>query len=255
MKMTAPPSPARSSGIHPLATLGLVLTLACGLGILISGVGYRAEWWGLRGAFRVLQWSVIGAAVAALVSLGGVIVCRFTHRPGMAVALVGLGGSLVALCVPLIQLAYARHAPSIHDITTDTDHPPAFVAVLPLRANAANPAAYGGPEIAAQQHTAYPDIVPAQLATPPAQAFSRALATARAMGWTIVATDSAAGRIEATATTFWFGFKDDVVVRLTPDSAGRGARVDVRSVSRVGRGDVGKNARRIREYLQKLTQT
>ncbi|HJR53568.1 MAG TPA: DUF1499 domain-containing protein, partial [Gemmatimonadota bacterium] len=56
------------------------------------------------------------------------------------------------------------------------------------------------------------------------------------------------GRIEATATTPWFGFKDDVVVRIRPEAGG--SRVDVRSVSRVGRSDVGTNARRIEEYLE-----
>jgi uncharacterized protein (DUF1499 family) len=67
------------------------------------------------------------------------------------------------------------------------------------------------------------------------------------MGWELVASDSAAGRIEATATTPWFGFKDDVVVRVRPD--GSGSRIDVRSVSRVGKSDVGANAKRIRTYL------
>jgi uncharacterized protein (DUF1499 family) len=140
--------------------------------------------------------------------------------------------------------------PRIHDITTDTDHPPAFVAVLPLRATAPNTTDYGGPEVAAQQRSAYPDIQPALLELPPTQAFQRALAAARAMGWTIVAADSTAGRIEATATTFWYGFKDDVVIRLTPSD--RGTRVDVRSESRVGGSDIGTNARRIRVYLTKL---
>ena len=71
------------------------------------------------------------------------------------------------------------------------------------------------------------------------------------MGWELVDEEAAAGRIEATATTFWFGFEDDVVVRIRP--ADGGSRVDVRSVSRVGRGDVGANARRIRAYVQHLT--
>ena len=84
----------------------------------------------------------------------------------------------------------------------------------------------------------------------PGPAFARALASARAMGWTLVAADSAAGRIEATATTSWFGFKDDIVIRVEPDPAG--SRVDVRSVSRVGESDVGTNARRIRAYLARL---
>jgi uncharacterized protein (DUF1499 family) len=89
------------------------------------------------------------------------------------------------------------------------------------------------------------------LPVPPGAAFHVALAAARDMGWTIVASDSASGRIEATATTTWFGFKDDVVVRIGPDP--KGSRVDVRSESRVGGSDVGTNAARIKKYEQRLT--
>ena len=88
------------------------------------------------------------------------------------------------------------------------------------------------------------------LSVPPSQAFDRALSAARGMKWEIVASDPATGRIEATDTTFWFGFKDDVVVRIS--SAPQGSRIDVRSVSRVGRSDVGTNAKRIQIYLEKV---
>jgi uncharacterized protein (DUF1499 family) len=88
------------------------------------------------------------------------------------------------------------------------------------------------------------------LSIPPNEAFTRALAVAQERGWQIVNADQSGGRIEATDTTRWFGFEDDVVVRLTP--WGSGTRVDVRSVSRIGRSDVGTNARRIRRYLDEL---
>ena len=81
-------------------------------------------------------------------------------------------------------------------------------------------------------------------------AFIRAERAARAQGWEMVAVVPAEGRIEATETTRWFGFKDDVVIRVRPAAAG--SRVDVRSVSRVGRGDVGTNARRVRAFLEAL---
>jgi len=73
------------------------------------------------------------------------------------------------------------------------------------------------------------------------------------MGGELVASDPVAGRIEATDTTFWFGFKDDIVVRVAP--APGGSRVDVRSTSRVGLSDVGTNAARIRKYLRALQST
>jgi uncharacterized protein (DUF1499 family) len=79
-----------------------------------------------------------------------------------------------------------------------------------------------------------------------------AVAAARAMGWEVVAADRASGRIEATDTTRFFGFKDDVVIRV--QAAPGGSRVDVRSVSRVGGSDVGTNATRIRAYLARLRQ-
>jgi hypothetical protein len=152
--------------------------------------------------------------------------------------------------VPWYALQQARALPPIHDITTDTGRPPQFVAILPLRAGAPNPAAYGGADVARAQVGAYPDLRTRRMDATRADAFNRALQVARDLGWEIVAADAAAGRIEATDTTFWFGFKDDVVVRVEADGAG--SRIDVRSVSRVGVGDVGANARRIRAYLQKL---
>jgi uncharacterized protein (DUF1499 family) len=123
--------------------------------------------------------------------------------------------------------------------------------VLPLRAeaNSANSTDYDA-KTAQLQKEAYPDIGPLQIDLPPAHAFDRALAAAHAMRWEIVSTDPMQGRIEATATTFWFGFKDDVVVRVT--AAGNGSRVDVRSLSRTGQSDIGANARRVRDYLAKV---
>ena len=135
--------------------------------------------------------------------------------------------------------------------TTDTSHPPAFVSLLTARKAAPNGAEHGGPEVAAAQLAAYPNVRPLVLPMPPDQAFTRALDVARAMGWEIVASDARTGRIEATATTLWFGFKDDVVVRIMPQ--GNASRIDVRSASRLGTSDIGANARRVLEYLSKLT--
>ena len=101
-----------------------------------------------------------------------------------------------------------------------------------------------------QQHEAYPDIEPVILTVEPSVAFNTALNAAEEMGWEIVASEADEGRIEATATTTWFGFKDDVVIRVEPHA--RGSRIDVRSKSRVGRGDVGANAERIRSYVERL---
>jgi uncharacterized protein (DUF1499 family) len=122
--------------------------------------------------------------------------------------------------------------------------------LLPSRAGASVPATYPGAETAAKQQGAYPHVRPLDLPVPPAVAFARALDAAKEMGWHIEAVDPATGRIEATATTPWFGFRDDVVIRVAPTPAG--SRIDVRSVSRVGKSDLGTNAKRIRAYLAKL---
>ena len=97
---------------------------------------------------------------------------------------------------------------------------------------------------------AYPDLAPEILDALPDAVFKHALAAARTLGWNIVSAVPGEGRLEATDTTFWFGFKDDVVVRVVAE--GTRSRVDVRSVSRVGRSDVGANARRIRAFLKEL---
>ena len=114
-----------------------------------------------------------------------------------------------------------------------------------------SPAEYDGPTAAAEQRRAYPDVQPLIASAPLPRVFETAAATARAMGWEVIATDRAAGRIEAIATTRLLRFKDDVVIRLR-EERGR-VRVDVRSKSRLGRGDLGTNARRIRRFLAALS--
>lgn len=225
-----------------------MLSVAALLLVIAAGPGTRLGLWDFRVGFQLLRWG----AYAGIAGAGLGLVSLLWRPPGSPLwrPLVAIGLGLVATLIPWSWLEQARRVPPIHDITTDTERPPEFVAILPLRAAAPNPATYGGPAVAAQQRSAYPDIEPLRLGLPPGDGFARALAAARESGWEIVAADSAAGRIEATATTGWFGFKDDVVIRVTPE--GGGSRVDVRSVSRVGMSDVGANAKRIRAYLKRL---
>jgi len=124
------------------------------------------------------------------------------------------------------------------------------VAVLPRRQGAPNPAEHGGAALAAQQRAGYPDLGPARFTAPPERVFARAAEVARGLGWEVVAAVPAEGRLEATDRTRWFGFRDDVVIRVARD--GSGTRVDIRSVSRVGRSDLGTNAHRIRAFVDAL---
>jgi uncharacterized protein (DUF1499 family) len=234
-----------------LASLGLAAAVLSALALVLAGLGYKTGWWPLPIAFTVLRWGAYGGAAGAALSLLGMLVAR-SNRRALVAGLAGLVIGGAAAGIPWRWQQTARAVPRIHDITTDLEHPPAFVAILPLRAYAPNSAVHEGEKIAAQQRSGYPDIVPATLNVPPAQAFDRAEAAARAMGWEVVAADRASGRIEATDTTRFFGFKDDVVIRV--QAAPGGSRVDVRSVSRVGGSDVGTNATRIRAYLARLRQ-
>jgi uncharacterized protein (DUF1499 family) len=237
-----------------LAIGGFWLALAALVTLMLAGVGSRWGWWDFRFGFALLAWGAYGGAAAALSGGAALLLMGLSYeRTVRAIAILAVLGvlfGLVAFGIPWQWRRTAQHVPPIHDITTDVDHPPLFVAVLPLRASAPNPADYGGAGIAAQQRSAYPEIAPVILKLPPDRAFALALAAARGMGWQIVADAPSEGRIEATDTTLWFGFKDDIVVRVTPSDGG--SRIDVRSVSRVGRSDVGTNARRIEAYVKRL---
>jgi uncharacterized protein (DUF1499 family) len=257
MTLHSDPDTSRSAyrrrTVSGIAMTGFVLSALTALAVMLAGLGSRWGWWHFRTGFLMLQWGGYLGLLAASVSLMGAVAARAgTARRGFIPAVTGLIVALVVVGVLWQWKLTAQRVPPIHDITTDTENPPAFVAILPLRADAPNPAAYGGPTVAAEQHKGYPDLSPLSLPVPPALAFERALKSARDMGWTIVDSNPAEGRIEATDTTFWFGFKDDIVVRIGESNGG--SRIDVRSVSRVGRSDVGTNASRIEKYLRRVTQ-
>ncbi len=139
----------------------------------------------------------------------------------------------------------------IHDVTTDADDAPRFVALRALRLQCRNGVLYSGLRGAAH-HARYPDIAPALYAQPPATIFQAALAAAKAMRWVIAAAVESEGRIEATATTRFMRFKDDVVIRVRADANTHGTRLDIRSASRIGSSDFGANAKRIHRFLQEM---
>lgn len=231
------------------AHIALLLSLIAAVLLLAAGPGTRLELWEFRTGFALMRWAAFAGLAAAALAIVMLLVPR-TRRTGSASLLAALVLGLGVAFVPWNGMRQARAVPPIHDISTDTERPPEFVAVLPLRADAPNPAAYGGAEVAQAQREGYPDLGPLRMDLPPSEAFAKAEQVARDMGWEIVAADPATGRIEATDTTLWFGFKDDIVIRVEAD--GEGSRVDMRSVSRVGKSDVGTNAKRIRAYLQAL---
>jgi uncharacterized protein (DUF1499 family) len=204
--------------------------------------------------FGLLPWQAglgIFALAALLAGIGGLFsVVSLLRRRGGLVTVIAAAAGIAAFAVLMTTVVAARAVPPINDITTDPANPPAFVTITTATRGAdAAPLSYD-PGFAAQQTAAYPEVRPLIVESPPAEVFPTMLAAAKAMGWEIVASDPAAGRIEATATVPWWGFKDDIVVVMSPN--GGGTRVDVRSKSRVGKSDLGVNAERIQEYLGRI---
>ena len=230
-----------------ISRLPLLVALIALLMLLVAGPGTRFGLWEYGTGFLLMRWAFFAGAGAAVLALVLLVIPR-TRRDAASTLVLALVVGSVAAWVPWNGLQTVRSLPFIHDITTDTEDPPVFVAVLPLRADAANPPEHPGEEVAQQQREAYPEVQPIEAALAPAAAFARAEDVARSLGWEIVAAVPEEGRIEATDTTFWFGFKDDVVIRVRPTP--EGSRVDIRSKSRVGRSDVGANAARIEKFLE-----
>ena len=240
-----------------LAGLALLLAVLGLLGLAAAPLVWRAGVLPLKTAFMLLAAGALLAMAAAVLAFLGLILAQILARASLGWPRIAALSCVLLLGIALAWAAWNvrhGHAPPINDITTDTEHPPAISAALPARqAEHAVSADYGGPAVVRQQTAAYPDIQPLRLAMPAAQAFGLALGTAKAMpDWRILAADQQAGRIEATQSSFWFGFVDDIVIRVAADSGG--SRVDMRSHSRQGRGDLGVNAARIRRYMAALKQ-
>lgn len=248
---TSRPIPRWPLVVGWLAVAALLITIAL---VAFTGPAYQAGWIDIRMAiFTLLRWCFYGAVACVVLGLAAAIVNVWRGNRSMAAA--GIITLLVGLALASNFLSWrntGQSVPPIHDISTDLQDPPAFVDIVPLRADAPNPPEYAGAETAEQQRTAYPDLEPIHVAAPPEEVFSVALEVVRRMGWTLVAEAPAQGRIEATDTTRYFGFKDDVVIRIRADN--NGSIIDIRSKSRVGRSDVGTNAKRIRSFRDELTK-
>ena len=245
------------------AALCLWLAVGSALLLAIAPLAYRTGLIGLLPALASTAIAVVAAALAVVVAPVAWALSR-SDRLASRRARAGLLIAAVALAVPVWTIAASAGAPPIHHITTDPDDPPLFDAVIPLRGAGSNPLDPPSQEVTRTQRGAYPDIQPVDIARPPAEVFQAALRVVEELGWEIVATtneDTARSRsgpepdrrIEATESTSWFGFKDDVVVRVRQSA--EGSRVDLRSVSRVGVGDLGANANRIRAFVRGLDST
>ena len=243
----------------------LALAILSPLIFMLAGLGSRFGIWSWQFGLGTLTREVGPVVLTATLIFGLFSLLLFFFvkpRKGLIIA-------LAAIIIPAAGFAHltsvrstAASLPFIHDITTDTQDPPTFGSVIMAEREATpgvNTVDYAGKRdrepdgrlVSALQTQAYPEIRTLVLSEPPETAFGRAEQVARDMGWKIKETDADSGRIDATDTTFWYGFRDDVAIRLRPAQGG-GTRLDVRSVSRVGGSDLGATAARIEKFLDAM---
>ncbi|HWB48047.1 MAG TPA: DUF1499 domain-containing protein [Stellaceae bacterium] len=246
--------PAAGTGLgRLLAAAGLGLALLAVLVLAAGPIGWRAGWWHYRIGLLMLMPAAgyLGVAAAVVSAAGLVAGLRRRGRREIALAVLGALIGVGAAYFPWHWSQVGGDIPRVNDVTTDFADPPSLAFAAAMRAaEHGHPVAYAAADAAPVQQRAYPDIVPARLAVPPPAAFAKALALVKAGGWTIVTADPGTGIIDACAKSFWFGFTDDIAIRVTP--ADGGSRVDMRSGARQGRGDFGVNAKRVRDFLAAL---
>ena len=231
-----------------MKVLVILVSLIAFLLVALPGPLYKLGILDLGTAFTGFKFGVF-AGIAALILLAlQVIFKRRTVTLGSTV--IALLLSAVAIAMPLSMMNKGKNVPPIHDISTDLTNPPEFVAIAPLRADAPNPTAYDGIETAQQQRDAYPDLKTLTYTQSKSELMKATVQAISNLGWELVSSDADKGIIEATDSTMWFGFKDDVVIRVTDN--GNERLLDIRSKSRVGGSDLGENTERIHDFINEL---
>lgn len=244
------PQPSAFSSWYFATLAGLTVLTA--LFFALSGYGYNWGIWGLSTAFFVLR---ISAYMLMVLGIAGLLSLWFANRSRSrgkhlfyTILTIALSGTAVG--IGLYWQAQVNNNPFLHEVSTDSQNPPAFDAILPLRADAPNPPEFGGDAVAMLQQAAFPDIITVVLPYPKQRVYDEAVSLIGARGWDLVAGNYETGMIEATEKLAWFGFKDDVVIRLKSDN-GRTV-FDMRSKSRIGGTDLGVNARRVQRFMADL---
>ncbi|HEX2763293.1 MAG TPA: DUF1499 domain-containing protein [Allosphingosinicella sp.] len=252
-----------AEGKRDWAKLATRVAIVLGIGgvaaAFVAALGAGQGLWHFRSAFSVLRYAFFAAAAGAVIGLVGLLLSRRRAKlmlTNLIAVIVALGfvlylGSLVRT---------ARSVPAIHDVTTNLDDVPQFSRLEVRVDNLESIPDEGKAELKALPPEArwkavhrehYGDLRTLVLPFPPQATVRKAAALARDRGWQIASVDADAGVVEATATSRFFRFKDDVVIRVRPGPNG-GSLVDMRSISRVGASDVGVNAKRVRAFLADL---
>ena len=225
-----------------------LVSLSAFLLVALPGPLYKYGVVDLGTAFTGFKFGVF-AGIAALILL--VLQILFKRKTvTLSSTIMALLLSTIAIAIPLSMLNKGKSVPPIHDISTDLVNPPEFVAIAPLRADAPNPVEYAGVEVATQQRAAYPELQTLNYTQSKSELVEATKQAIDHLGWQLVNIDADQGIVEATDRTMWFGFKDDVIVRITDNGSKR--LVDIRSKSRVGGSDLGKNAERIHGFIEEL---
>jgi uncharacterized protein (DUF1499 family) len=204
------------------------------------------------GALTVLGAALVLACLAALLGVSAFVVIWRTGRCGAGLAFTGLFMALLLFAYPAFLSLEAMNLPIINDVSTDLESPPTFLLSAKARQARGNVTpAESSRQTREEQRRAYPAVQPILVDMETNQAYQLALETAKARGWRIVdaiapSVRESVGHIDAIDRSLLMGFPDDIAIRVKPSA--NETRIDVRSVSRVGRHDFGANARRIERF-------
>lgn len=208
----------------------------------------------LGAKFGLLHYR-IGLLLFALAAVLGIIVISVaafsTRRQSNEQSRKALSSASVIAAIPVLIMGFsvlsAGDAPMIHEVSTDLEQAPVFIAAVADEVERENQPSLSE-EVKAAQRSAYPELKTILSELTPEQAYAQAKSTAESFNWEILAEHPGLGTIEAVDTSFWFGFKDDIAIRITPRE--QGSAIDLRSLSRVGKGDLGANAKRVTAFIE-----
>jgi uncharacterized protein (DUF1499 family) len=200
-------------------------------------------------AFAMFGPGIIASVLLSVLGVIIAIIAAFKRNSQVLkrAVMIFIIGVIPAISIIILVGPGKLASPPIHDISTDTIDPPQFQVAKSLRTDDENSLDYGGEELAAQQQAAYPDVKPVMIDLSVEQALTKASDIVFQLNWTLTSMDNDTGIIEAYDTTEVFGFIDDIAIRVRRE--GNGSRVDIRSVSRLGVSDLGKNAERIERFI------
>jgi uncharacterized protein (DUF1499 family) len=233
------------------------LAVLSALGFPLALIGFRIGLYGFGTGFQILNYTFYLALIVLIAGLVVFVLHRRAKPASGRNAVIAVAISLIPIVGLGSQVYLARTVPAIHNISTDVVNPPGFDALVIIRGEGANPLAYSieNGNLAELQQAAYPNIKTMNVSASVQDSFDKALGVAQSLGWEIVNINADMGIIEATQTTTLWQFKDDIVIRVQADSeTPNTTNVDLRSVSRVGRSDLGANAKRIQGFKDQFNR-